>query len=115
MSTLKKTAAPVRPYTLWKIASILVVGILTVATIVTFYCIYHKVFDTIENQGEIARLNAEPNITAIDSPGLLKAEAAIALKNATPTPFTSLRNIFVYTSSSPILYDPTPNPTSSTP
>ncbi len=109
MLTLNKNHRPAKsPYTAWRIASILVVLAMTLVTVICFYFTYRLAFGIIDDQSIIAQLQAEPNITPLDTVGAAKASAALTIKEQPPLYPPLVRNIFVYTSSSPSSYVPLP-------
>ncbi len=109
MLTLNKNHRPApSPYTAWRIGSILVVAAMTIITIICFYFTYRLAFGIIDDQSNISRLEAEPNITPLSTDEAAKAAAALTIKDEPPTYPPIVRNIFVYTSSSPSLYAPLP-------
>jgi hypothetical protein len=107
MLTLSKKGLVIpSPYTRWRLAGIIVVAVMTIMTVVCFYFIYKSVFGIIDAQSTIARLRAEPNITPLDETGLIKAKEILKLKDTTISYPSTIRNVFVYASSSPSVYEP---------
>ncbi len=91
-------------YTLWSIASILLMGIMVACIIGSSYYIYDRVNRTLTDANTIVILNSAARVDDVNIVGFEKAKTAIASKTETSTVPTSLRNIFVFVSTTPPNY-----------
>ncbi len=84
------------PYLGWRLLSIIVVGVMTIATIASLWFMYKNIYSTIQNSTVIVSLNDSNSWQTIDLVTFQKIEARLKEKMASPDWPTPLRNMFVY-------------------
>lgn len=103
---MKKTGylKPINRYTIWKVAGILIVGLLLACTMLVFYFIYQYSFLTLSNANAILTLSSNLGIDIIDNKNFIISQDIINSKQTVSQTPDKIRNIFYYvqsTSSTP--------------
>ena len=90
-----------------RIIAYLVAGALFGAVLASCLFIYQHIYTTLEDTSAVAVLNASTQANVIDAANYRKAAEALSMKLMTPPMPPALRNIFVYSSSTPTTAAPT--------
>ncbi|MFA6424285.1 MAG: hypothetical protein WCV83_03165 [Candidatus Magasanikbacteria bacterium] len=99
---------PSNRYTIWKVAGILIVGLLLTCTMFVFYFVYQYSYLTLANANAIVSLSTNLGMDMVDNKNFTLSQDIINSKNSLPEITTKVRNIFYYVETS------TSTPTSST-
>ncbi len=91
-------------YTIWKIFSIILIGIFIGSIIVSSFFIYTHVYRTLSDVNTITILNAATRIDDVNLTGFEKAKKNIEAKIPAITVSKDLRNVFVFVSTTPSLH-----------
>lgn len=83
-------------YTAWRLASIGIVGLLSLAVLITIYFIYNNIYNTLSNSNAILVLSSSPQSDTIDITAYEKAKKIITTKQQAVIIPNKLRNIFSY-------------------
>lgn len=98
----------------WRVSTIAIIGILLGCIIAGTVFVYNYMFRTIDNSQNLSSLGAEVSITKLNSENYEAAVKLVGLKT-TPTIIpNNLRNIFAYSSSTPLVAVPTSSLATST-
>lgn len=103
MLLLKKNLVLRRPsaYTVWKIISMILIGLMIGSVIVSSYFIYSHVYRTLSDANTIIILNSSTLIDDVNLTGFEKAKQNVENKMPTTTISKNLRSIFVFVSTTP--------------
>lgn len=94
---LKGYLKPANKYTKWKIVSLVVIGLLAVGVILTFYFVYQYTYTTLSNANVIILLNSNLNVDPIDNKAYQLSQNILKLKKEEVSAIPdNLRNIFYY-------------------
>ena len=85
-----------QPFLGWRIASMVLLGLLAACCIVSSFLIYRYVYRTLQDAYVIIELSANPDTEVLNHTLLEQARALIAQKNAASAVPLNLRNIFQY-------------------
>jgi hypothetical protein len=92
----KSASFSTTPYASWRLASIIVVGILTIATLESVYFMYKNIYSTISNSTAIVLLGDAAGSQTIDIATFTRTEAILKNKIEPEIWPERLRNIFAY-------------------
>lgn len=84
------------PYTSWRVASIVIVGIMTAATGFTAFFIYDTLHSTLSNAIEIEALSSSVSASVIDLPNFSKTQDLLQKKAEVVSLPANLRNVFAF-------------------
>lgn len=87
------------PYTIWHVLNLLALGFMGGSIIFGFFFNYQYIYRTLDSANSIILLNPTSNIESVDLAGFQKIEEALAAKQNLPTIPPTLRNLFLYVSS----------------
>ncbi|MFA6548115.1 MAG: hypothetical protein WCT11_04210 [Candidatus Magasanikbacteria bacterium] len=95
---IKKTGylKPANKYTIWKVAGILVVGLLLACAMLVFYFVYQYTYLTLSNANAILSLSTSLGPDVIDSKNFAISQDIINSKKSLPEITDKVRNIFYY-------------------
>ncbi len=97
------------PYLGWRLASIVVVGVMTLATIGSLWFIYKNIYSTIQDSTVIVLLSVSTSWQTVDLPTFQKIEVRLREKNTPQEWPVPLRNLFSYQEAGPALPTSTPS------
>lgn len=94
----KKTGylKPANRYTVWKVAGIMIVGLLLACTMFVFYFVYQYSFLALSNANAIVNLSTTLGADIVDSKNFTTSQNIINSKNSLPIITDKIRNIFYY-------------------
>lgn len=96
LENLKKLFKPSGHYAIWRIASILVAGLILASALFVGFFVYQNIYTTLANTNTIIILESSLSVDAIDTKAYNQVAEKLALKKM---PFTwpeKIRNIFDY-------------------
>lgn len=107
---MKKTRylKPTNRYTVWKVAGILIIGLLLACSMLVFYFIYQYSYLTLSNANAILTLSSSLGVDVVDNKNFAISQNIINSKNTLTQIPDKIRNIFYYVQS------PSSTPTSTT-
>lgn len=90
---------PANKYTIWKIAGMLITGLLIACTMIVFYFVYQYSYLTLSNANSILTLSSDLGLDLIDNKNFNISQDIINSKKSLPQINDKLRNIFYYVQS----------------
>lgn len=96
LENLKKLFKPSGHYATWRIASILIAGLILASTLFIGFFVYQNIYTTLANTNTIIILESSLGVDVIDTKAYNQVEEKLKLKK---TPFSwpdKIRNIFDY-------------------
>ena len=90
---------PANKYTIWKVAGIVIIGLLFACTMFVFYFVYQYSFLALSNANAIVNLSTTLGADIIDNKNFVDSQNLINSKNNLPDITNKIRNIFYYVQS----------------
>lgn len=87
---------PANKYTTWKVAGIVIIGLLLACTMFVFYFIYQYSFLALSNANAIVNLSSTLGADMIDNKNFVDSQNIIGSKKNLPDITNKIRNIFYY-------------------